>query len=440
MIARGRIHILDSLGLALAGADTPPGRITREHVIALGVGDKSAALFGTGHRTAPRFAAMCNGTSIHADNFDDTNPQADPTRNGGIHATAAVLPAVLALGEAGGSSGREVSAAYHVGVEIACRLSHAVDQRHYADGFHTTGTLNAFGCAAACARLTGLDSGGIADALALAASQAAGVRLNFGSMVEPTHTGHAAECGVVAADLAARGLGGAADALEGPSGYIQAAAGGYDASVIDGRLGAPWAFDDPGMWIKPHPSGALTHPAMGLMAGLLAEHDPKADSIKRIWVRTNARIFNILTHHRPTSGLQGKFSMEFGLAILALERRAGLAEFTDEAVGRADVREMIDRVDFGAYETPEPDYTNVTTLLDIELADGKVISGRADHARGSTRAPMSYEDVTEKFLGCASYANWPDHKAMGVVETVAHFEELDKIGELTELLTVRHEA
>jgi 2-methylcitrate dehydratase PrpD len=439
VITRGKIHILDALGLALAGSIAPPAQMTRDHVLSVCSANGDASILGTGHRVPARFAALCNGTSIHADNFDDTNPQADPARNGGIHATGAVLATALALSESLKTDGRNFMAACHVGVEIACKLSHAIDQRHYADGFHTTGTLNAFGCAAAAGRMMGLDTDGITHALAFAASEASGVRRNFGSMVEVLHSGHAAECGVVAADFAARGLTGAVDALEGVSGYIQASGGGYDETIIDGRLGAPWAFSDPGMWIKPHPSGALTHPALAATGDLLRDHDVTPDQVAAIRVRTNDRIRNILTRERPVTGLQAKFSMEFSVAILVLEGRAGLSEFTDQMVARPEIAAMMDRIDYDSYSQPgpdfTPDFTNVTTLVEIDLSDGQKLSGRADYARGSTNAPMSFDDVTEKFRGCASHADWPDHKADQIIELVRNLESQPDLNGLVGALT-----
>jgi 2-methylcitrate dehydratase PrpD len=435
VIERGKIHILDALGLALAGSIAPPAQMTRDHVLSVCATDGDAAVFGTGHRVPARFAALCNGTSIHADNFDDTNPQADPDRNGGIHATGAVLATAFALGESRQISGRDLMTAYHVGVEIACKLSHAIAGRHYADGFHTTGTLNAFGCAAAAARLAGLGEGGISHALAFAASEASGVRRNFGSMVEVLHSGHAAECGVVAADFAARGLTGAADAMEGPSGYIQAAGGGYDAAIIDGRLGAPWAFSDPGMWIKPHPSGALTHPALASLGDLLRDHHIEPDNVTAIRVRTNDRIRNILTRDLPKTALQAKFSMEFSVAVLVLDGRAGLSEFTDQVVARPDIVAMMDRVDYGSYPEAVPDFTNVTTLVDIDLADGRTLSGRADYARGSTEAPMDFDDITEKFNGCAAHADWPDDKCARIIDLVRNLDTQPSLDGLVGALT-----
>jgi 2-methylcitrate dehydratase PrpD len=431
VVERGRIHILDALGLALSGARAHAVAILRDHVVAIG-GAGDAAILGTGDRAAPRFAALVNGTAMHADNFDDTNPQADPVRNGGIHATAAVLPAALAVAEVVGASGRDLTVAFHIGVEIACRLKHASDARHYADGFDATATLTPFGCAAAAGRLAGLDAARIAHALALAASQAAGVRRNFGTMVEEMHTGLAAETGVVAADLAGRGLEGAADALEGRFGFLHAAAGGYDANVF--QLGAPWAFVDPGTWIKPHPSGALTHPAMTLLFDLMREHDLGPSRVARIGVRTNARVLNTLIHHRPRNALEAKFSMEYALAAVLITGRAGLGDFTDQAVARDDMQGMIARIDYSAYDDPAPDYTNVTTLLDIELVDGRHIAGRADFARGSSGAPMRFADVAEKFLGCADYAGWPADRARAAVAAVARLDALDDVRDLTRLL------
>lgn len=435
VIDRGKIHMLDALGLALAGARAPVSGIVRDHLSALGAGSGEATVLGTAMRTAPRFAAFANGAAMHADNFDDTNPQPKPTRNGGIHATAAVLPAVLALAEADGRSGRDVAEAFHVGVEVSCKLSHAMAGRHYEGGFHTTGTLNVFGVAAAAARLHRLDAETAAHALACAASEAGGVRANFGAMVEQLHTGFAAEGGLIAADLARRGLTGAPDILETPLGWFEAAAGGFEADAIDGRLGAPWAFADPGMWIKPFPNGALTHTGMTLMGDMIRDHGIAAGDVDRVRVATNGRIANTLVHHRPENALQAKFSIEFALAVLLIEGRAGLAEFNDAMVQRADVKDMIARIDYEPYGEAGADYTNVTTLIDIRMRNGSVHSGRADFGLGSTRRPLGMAEITEKFIGCASYAGWPEAKAGDAVALVRDFEAMDDIRALTRLLS-----
>jgi 2-methylcitrate dehydratase PrpD len=424
VVERAKIHILDTLGLALAGSISNAARIARDHLAGQGVTGSGAAIFGTDLRAPPRFAAFANAVAIHADNFDDTTPQIRADRTGGIHASGAVLPTVLALGETSGATGREVITAYLVGVEIASRLNHAIAARHYGEGFHTTGTLNIFGATSAAAYLHKLTREQTVHAIAIAASRASGVRRNFGAMAEILHPAQAAESGIVAVDLATRGLTGAADALDGPAGYLAAAGGGFDAEEIVGRLGSPWVFENPGVWIKPHPNGALTHPGAGCLLAMLTDNDIVPGAITKIAVRTNERVLNTLIHHNPTDGTQAKFSMEFTLAIIALERQAGLGEFTADTLNRPDVRDMMGKINYSAYPDSGNDYTNVTTLIDITLSDGRTLSGRADHARGSTKAPMSFDDVAKKFWQCATYAGHPQKWSEALLRDVSGLDHL----------------
>ena len=395
----------------------------------LGIAGGAASALGTPRRTAPRFAAFLNAAAMHADNFDDTNPQAVAERNGGIHATAPVLAAALAVAEERGADGRALSTALHAGIEIACRINHAIDARHYQGGFHATGTLSTFGAAAAAAMLRGLNKDRMGHALAFAASAAGGVRQNFGSMVEVLHPGLAAEAGIVAADLTGRGLVGAADALGGRVGYFEAAGGGFDAGWLE-RLGDPWAIVDPGMWIKPFPNGALTHPAM---TGLLALKDERGfggRDIASISVKTNRRVLETLIHHDPGSIGEARFSMQFALALIAVEGRAGLAEFTEATLARPDIRAAMERVRFAAYDEPEPDYTNMTTLLDVRLTDGTALHRRCDWAQGSTQSPMSFEEACGKFRQCTDFAGFPADSAEATIEIVDKLESLDDAGRI----------
>jgi len=433
VIARGRVHMLDALGLALAGSRAGSTAICRDHVAALGC-TGPASVLGTAMRTAPRFAAFVNGTAMHADNFDDTSPQESPQRNGGIHATAIVLSAALAVAEARRLGGRALTEAFHAGMELACKLNFAIDQRHYMSGYHVTSTLGVFGAAAAAARLCGLDATGIAHALAGAASRAAGLRANFGAMAEQTHTGAAAESGIVAADLAQRGLTGAPDILEAEGGWFDAA-GGFAPEVFCGRLGRPWVFDSPGMTIKPWPSGGMIHPAMTLLQDLVRSHGIDPRSVARLVVRPNARIAAVLRHSRPANAMQAKFSMPFCLAVLLIDGRVGIDSFVDEIVARPDIQAMMARVEIDPYETVEAGYSNLTALLEIHLADGTVLKGRADTALGGLDAPMSYDDVTDKFVGCAAHAGWPEARTKAAAAMVAEIESLPDVRALTALLT-----
>jgi 2-methylcitrate dehydratase PrpD len=291
--------------------------------------------------------------------------------------------------------------------------------------------MGALGAAMACIRLLGGDADAACTALGIAASESSGLRENFGTMMKPFHAGRAAENGAVAADLAMRGLTATPIVLEAGRGFFKAAAGGYEADLIDGKLGNPWNFADPGVSIKPHPSGSLTHPGMGLMLDMIREHDIRPEQVSSVSVGTNQNMPNALIHHRPTTELQAKFSMEFCMAILLLERRAGLAEFTDEVVNRPDVKAMIEKIEFGIHPDAEAaGYDKMRTIIDINLADGQVISGYADFGKGSPTNPMSDDELVEKYMGCADWARAPEATARETVDQVMSLERLGTVPDL----------
>jgi len=431
--AFGTRSVLDGMGLALAGSVAASGRIVNAYLEDLAAAGP-ATVIGTGLTTAPRFAAFANGIAVHADDYDDTQLATKPDRVYGLltHPTAPVLPAVLAVAEQTGASGADVIDAYLIGTEVEMKTAEAMDPRHYRDGFHSTGTFGAIGAAAAVARLLRADPSTTARALGIAASQSAGLRENFGTMTKPFHAGRAAESGVVAVDFALRGWTAAENILEAPRGFFRAAGGGYDAASIDGALGRPWSFDSPGVSIKPHPSGSLTHPGMRVMLRLIQEHDIRPDQVRRVRVGTNSNMPNALIHHRPRTELNAKFSMEFCMAILLLERKAGLAQFTDAVVQRPDVQSLIERIDFGVDpEAEAAGYEKMTTIVEVTLADGRVVGGRADFGKGSPADPMTDAELEAKFRDCAAWAGVSDADAAGVAALVWGLESLHDIREVT---------
>jgi len=438
VLTLGKKSILDGFGLALAGSVSTLAPLMKQYTETLGLCAGKSCIIGTGQRVPARFAAFANGAFIHADDYDDTQLAVAKDRVYGLltHPTVPVLPPAFALGEAGRRSGRDLLAAYHVGVEAESKIAEAISPRHYNDGFHTTGTIGSFGSVAACAKLRGLDAARTAHALGIAAAEAGGLRENFGSMTKPFHAGHAAEAGVVASDLAALGWTAATNILEAQYGFFHAAGGGFDPTAIVDRLGKPWTFASPGVSIKPYPSGSLTHPAMGEMLRLIRQYDIKPAEVEKIDVGANHSMVTTLLHHHPTTGLQAKFSMEFGVSILLLERKAGLAEYTDAVVQRADVQETIRRVNF--YVDPEAEqagFDKMTSILKVHMKDGRVLTGRAQFAKGSPANPMSYDEVADKFRGCADFAKWPRQKVEAVIEFVKVMESAPDVSRLTGLLT-----
>ena len=434
----GKKSILDGLGLALSGSKAETWKFIQEYLKPFGFPPSGgAAVLGSAVRLPARFAAFANGVAIHVDDYDDTQLAVGKDRVYGLltHPTVCVLPAALATAEVEGKSGKDLLVAYHSGVEVECKIAEAISPRHYEDGFHSTGTCGVFGGAAACAKLKGLDVVHTSRAFGVAASHAAGLRENFGTMMKPFQAGHATESGVVAADFAAIGWTAAEQILEAPRGFFHAYGGTYDSSAIVDRLGNPWTLQNPGVSIKPFPSGSLTHPGMTELLRLIRANSIRAADVERVEVGTNHNMPNALIHHHPQTGLQAKFSMEFCMAIVLLDGKADQTKFTDAVANRDDVQKMIERVRF--YVDPEAEkagYDKMTTIIKIRLKDGRTISGRADFGKGSPSDPMSYDEVAEKFRGCAAFAEWPSSKANQVIDMVRRLEDLSDVRTLTALL------
>ena len=433
----GKKSILDGLGLALSGSKAETWKFIQEYLKPFAFPPRGgAAVLGSAVRLPARFAAFANGVAIHVDDYDDTQLAVGKDRVYGLltHPTVCVLPAALATAEVEGKSGKDLLVAYHSGVEVECKIAEAISPRHYEDGFHSTGTCGVFGGAAACAKLKGLDVVHTSRAFGVAASHAAGLRENFGTMMKPFQAGHATESGVVAADFAAIGWTAAEQILEAPRGFFHAYGGTYDPSAIVDRLGNPWTLQNPGVSIKPFPSGSLTHPGMTELLRLIRANSIRAADVERVEVGTNHNMPNALIHHHPQTGLQAKFSMEFCMAILLLDGKADQTKFTDAVANRDDVQKMIERVRF--YVDPEAEkagYDKMTTIIKITLKDGRTISGRADFGKGSPSDPMSYDEVAEKFRGCAAFAEWPSSKANQVIDLVRRLEDLSDVRTLTAL-------
>lgn len=433
VVALAKKSILDALGVGLAGAADEGATILRNYVESFG-GTGSASLLGSAVSAPPALTALSNGMAMHMDDYDDTlRSSVTDVDKGSVHPTAGILSAVLALGQQHGCSGEAILVAYLVGVEAVGKIADAMGPRHFRAGFHGTATCVGLGAAVAGARLLDLSADGIAIALGIAASRSAGLRENFGTMVKPFHAGQAAETGVMAAELASRGFSASGQILEASRGYFSAYGDGFDRGWIEGRLGNPWAFENPGVWIKPFPSGMRTHPGMSALQKMMTKHNFGAGDVDGLRVRTNEAVYNTLLHHRPKTGLQGKFSMEFSLAIILRDGMAGLAAFTDATVQQPDIQAMIAKVDYQAYgdeEAQAGEFTNVTTLLEVTLRDGRRLEERADICKGSTDDPMSFQEVADKVREGAAFRGAKPSSVEAIVERVEQLERLESISSL----------
>ena len=427
--------VLDGLGVALAGQIEEGTRIILNYARRM-AGRGEVAVLGTSFKLPAPQAALVNGVSAHAMDYDDTQLSTSKEAVYGLltHPTTPVLNAALALGERERISGAELLLAYIIGVEVECRIADAINPRHYQAGFHSTATMGGLGAAMAAGKIIGLDEEALCRALGMAASMASGLRENFGTMTKPLHAGRAAESGVTAALLAEAGHTAALNILEARRGFFSAMAGGYDESKISGRLGNPYFMQEPGISIKPYPSGSLSHPAQDLILDLVKAHDVSAEQIDAIEVGTNSNVPNALIYPMPKTALEGKFSIPFCMAIGVLERKAGIAQFADKKVRERGVVELMKRVTLYVDDEMESlGYDRVRSKIRIRLKGGKVIEGRADVARGHPQKPMSWAQLSEKFRDCAALV-LRRKNAEEVIQLVGRLPELKSLRPLLRAL------
>ena len=433
-LARG--FILDGLGVALAGSTDECSRIVQAHIRQMN-GRGESSVIGTSLSAPAAKAALANGVAGHAMDYDDTQLSTSKQAVYGLltHPTTPVLAAVLAIGEKEKIGGEQFVLAYVLGVEVECRIADAINPRHYQDGFHSTATMGGLGAAMAVGKILGLNETELIRTLGIAASMASGLRENFGTMTKPLHAGRAAENGVNAALLARDGFTAAANILEARRGFFNAMAGGFDESKIAGRLGAPYFMKEPGISIKPYPSGSLSHPAQDLILDLVQQHDLHDDDIERIDVGTNSNVPNALIYPMPKTALEGKFSIPFCMAIAVLERKASIAQFQDRKVLDKKVIEMMKRVTLYVDDELEKlGYDQVRSRIRVRLKNGRVIEGRYDVARGHPEKPMSWTELSDKFRDCARLV-LADKDAETTIQLVGRIDELQSLKPLYRALT-----
>ncbi len=429
--------LLDGFGVILAGATTRGSRIVREYVKTIGAGGDST-VFGPAPTTAAAApAALANAASGHAMDYDDTQLSSSPDRVFGLltHPTVPALAASLAIAERLNASGRAFLDAFLVGFEIECKIAEAINPDHYLRGFHSTGTVGTLGAAASAAKLLALPPAKTSHALGIAASMSAGIRVNFGSMTKPLHAGRAAENGVAAAELASRGFTAGDDPLDGEWGFFQVLGGGADASRIVPALGNPYSIVDPGVSVKPYPCGSLGHPTMDAMLRLVGDHDVRPDQIARVRVRAGSNILEPLRYKTAKTELEAKFCLPFMMAAIALRRRAGIREFTDEFVSSQPVQAMMARVETIFDRGIEArGFDRMRSVVEVELKDGQRFEQPSDERyRGGPDRPFTREELREKFADCASPILSPPRieRAIDLIESV---DRLERVRELTRAL------
>jgi 2-methylcitrate dehydratase PrpD len=397
--------LLDGLGLFVAGSEERSVQLLVEEAEQTG-GRPDALLLSRGATKIPApIAARVLGTAGHAHDWDDSQVSIDPAHVYGLltHPTIPPLSSALAVAQKlGAVDGRTFMLAFLTGFEVECKISEWMLPQHYARGMHSSGTVGTFGAYAVAAKLLGLKGENLRSGFGIAASFAAGIRCNFGTMTKPLHVGRAAENGVTAALLAARGFTADPDALDGPWGFYAVQGGGVSGEKVSQGFGNVWTVVDPGVSIKPYPCGVLTHPTIDLMLKLVIEHDVKPDDIEAVKVYAGTNILNPIRYPIAANHLQAKFSLPAALAMIALARTAGKREFSDEFVGSPSMQAMQKRI--SSELDPEIEklgFDKMRSRIAIRLKDGRRIEGWADERyRGGPENPLSDSDLEAKVRSC----------------------------------------
>ena len=298
--------ILDTIGVTLIGSKS---EATRSVITALDAKNLSdgVLIYGKKLKVSPLDAAMINGTSSHALDFDDCN------NTMGGHPTVPILAGLLANGESLHASGQDLIEAYVIGVETICAMAKVLNFHHYEKGWHPTTTLGIFGAVAANARLQRLDVEKTATAIAIAASMAAGIKANFGTFTKPFHVGQCTKNGLLAVRTADAGLTASPVALEGQQGFFEVynGEGNYDTTRLLEGWGAPFEIVDPGIAVKLYPCCGSTHPAVDAAIALKREHNLQLSDIESVLSWTHPRRLKHTNRPRVDTGFDGKFSVQY---------------------------------------------------------------------------------------------------------------------------------
>lgn len=401
-----RAAVIDSIGCGLFGLTTPAGRIVQEFACEQG-GPEQATLWASGgRRVSCANAAIAMGTAIHAFDFDDHHRSK-------IHPGAAVLPAVLALGEHREIDGGTALAALAAGYEAMARVSLAANPNaSRMRGWHLTGTCGTFGAAAASAVILSLDASTTASALGLAGTQSAGLwAFNAdGAMSKRLHPGRSAQSGIVAALLAAKGFDGPRQILEAEDGgFLAATSDDIRPQEIERDLGRAWRAES--VCFKPYSCCGSNHACIDAALDLMAEHRFHASNVRRV-VAGISRVVERQTGfvYRPTTVLNAQMSLRFNVAVALVDRAALIEQFTEQRIADSIVCDLASRV---AVEVdPEMDaiyparYAGIVTIV---LDDGRTLRKRVDYSKGMPENRMTPEAIDAKFLSLASAAIGWDH-------------------------------
>jgi 2-methylcitrate dehydratase PrpD len=413
-IERAEHGFSDTIGCIIAGRKDPATlAAARAFETRANVGNSAVV---TGVRTDPAIAALINGVAAHALDFDDNFHGAS------THASAVLVPALLATVQAFGRDGRQLVEAYIIGLEAQAWIGSGMNPSHYTAGWHATSTIGCIGTAAGVARLMGLNRDGIAQAMSIAVSMSAGIKGQFGTPVKPLHSGLAARNAIDAAQLSAAGMAGRLDVLESRQGFLTLYGGDYAKGWMHDRDPDTLAIERFGLTAKRHPCCGATHRAIDAVLDLKRDNGFLAEDVSSINVTVTEAHARNLAYSRPDDEMQARFSMQYALALALSQDSLGLSDFTSTAIRRGDVRTLLPLTELSIYDrTIERTATGrLPHRVTVTLKDGRRLDEMRQAAKGDASLPFSADERKVKFLDCARFSGLPIAEAEELFARSSH--------------------
>jgi aconitate decarboxylase len=416
-----RTGFVDTVGVMVAGAKEPVTAVVRDFVQAGRSPVQEASILLGVERASSRNAALVNATAAHALDYDDVGLMGHPS--------AVLVPALLGEGERLCASGLALMHAYVKGYEVWGELIARDQDQHHAKGWHPTAVFGVVAVAAAVAALRQASRAQAQHAIGIAASSAAGLIANFGTMTKPFHAGQAAAHGIDAVNLAQAGLTAAPDALEHPLGFLAALspARRLDVGLCDRPLQEMSRIATMGLSVKKYPMCFATHRVIDGVLDLARQHSLDARAVRKVRASIGVTQAAMLRNHDPHTGLEAKFSLEFAIAAALAVRKVGLSELQDHFVLRDDVRALMRKVEITTVDTvcPHEPTLAASDRVVVQMDDGRLFdSGEIEEARGGIAHPLIAGELEAKFMDCVAGNG---HDAARLYGQLQRLEALDEV-------------
>ncbi len=380
--------------------------------------------------TSCQMAALANGTMAHALDFDDLSSSIPG------HPSAPVLPVALALGEKLSLSGKKILQAAIIGFEVECKVGRLTHPQLSKKGWHPTAILGTLGATACSGLLSGLEDAEMSQALGISSSLAGGLKANFGSMTKPLHTGMAAHNGIMAAELARRGWTAGSQPMEGRFGFLNNFAENCSLDTGFKEFAHPLEVISPGIRFKRYPSCGGTHPAIDALASLIRENNLNPRDIKRITCYVTPHIHAVAMKDKPTTRLEGKFSIPFCLATYLLHGKLELKHFQDETINSKEIKEMMGRIEIVEKpEFSEDGYSGQKTLVEIERESGEMLTEKIGTQKRPPGETFTEDELIGKYKNCLA-GIIPEERANKILGGILDFENLTDIKEFMGLVRI----